>query len=266
MVLRLLEISLFFTAVFTAIGFLVGSIWGLWFSFLLGIVFLLVSLLMNAMSYVYASRMILKKYNAKPSDDNELNDIADMMALNAKIPKPKVYMIPVDVPNSFATGTSKTKAMVCVTEGVLSMNRGEKENIIAHEIRHIANNDILVQNFAVTTAGILHKTRILTPLAIAIVRISLSERREYAADYYASRYSGKPKDLASALNKISETARQNPMKGSPAFEGIWIINPFKREGLGLTFSTHPPTARRVKRVEEMAHEGMPEAPEATEVE
>jgi heat shock protein HtpX len=263
---RVLALFGFFTIIFTVIGFVIGGlIWGFQGLVFLGGVFFLVSLVINSLSHWYSPKIILRKYNAKLSEDKELNDMVDRIAVNAKIPTPKVYTLPIDVPNSFATGTSKEKASICVTEGLLSMNKGEKESMISHEIYHIANKDILIQNVTAVIANILHFTVIFIPLAVFLTKLAISESREYKADYYGSRFSRKPGEMASALNKINEIARQNPMESSPAFECLWIVNPFKREGLEGMFSTHPPTARRVKRVEEMEHEGIPEPPELVEV-
>ncbi len=268
MALRAIGISLFFVAISTAIGaaigFLLSFLFGAWAVVFLGALAFLISLLMTVAAYLYAPGIILRRYHAKPSENKELNATVDGMAMNAKIPAPRIYISPVDVPNAFATGRGN-KASVCVTEGLLSLNKGEKESVVAHEIRHIANSDTLVQDVAVVLANVLRYTVVFIPLAVALLKIALSERREYNADYYGSRYSGKPADLASALKKMSETARQNPMSGSPAYESVWTIDPFKREGMTRLFSTHPPTARRAKRLEDMAHEGMPEPPEATEV-
>jgi heat shock protein HtpX len=262
---RLLALFGFFTVILTAIGALIGGLWGLRGSVFLGFAFFLVSLAVNSLSYWYSPKIILGKYKAKPSEDRDLNGMVERLAINAKIPKPGVYVLPIDVPNSFAAGKSKDDASVCVTEGLLSMNKGEIESVISHEIYHIVNNDILIQDVTAVIADILRSTIVLIPLAVFLVKLAISESREYRADYYGSRISGKPKDLASALSKMNEITRQNPMGSSPAFECLWAVNPFRREGLEGMFSTHPPAARRVKRVEEMEHEGIPEPPEATEV-
>lgn len=264
MLLKVIGIALFFTLVFTAIGFLIGGLFGAQAALISGTTFFLASLVINAVAYWYSPGIILRRYKAKPSDDKEFNDIVEKVALNAKTPKPKAYVMPIDVPNSFATGRGE-KAAVCATEGLLSMNRGEIEGVVGHGMLHIKDGDTLVQDFVSVLANMLHYTVVLTPLAVLILKISLNPTREYAADYYGSRFSKKPKDMAAALNKMSETARQNPMHSSPAFESIWIIDPFRRDGLPSWFSTDPPTARRVKRLDEMVHEGMPEPPEATEV-
>lgn len=262
---RVLALFGFFTVIFTVIGALIGVfIWGFRGFVLLGFVFFLISLAVNSLSYWYSPNIILRKYNAKPSKDKDLNEIVDRLAVNAKIPTPEVYVLPIDVPNSFATGKGK-KAAICVTEGLLRMNKGEIESVVSHEIYHIVNNDMLIQNVTAVIANILRSTILLMPLAVFLVKLAISEGREYRADYYGSRFSMKPKDMASALSKMNEIARQNPMGSSPAFECLWIVNPFRRDGLEGTFSTHPPAARRVKRVEEMEHEGIPEPPEPTEV-
>jgi len=262
---RVLALFGFFTVIFTVIGAIIGNlIWGFKGLLFLGALFFLISLVINFVSYLYSPKIILRGYKAKLSKDKGLNEMVERLAINAKITKPKVYVLPIDVPNSFATGGGRETA-VCVTEGLLNMTKGEIESVVSHEMWHIANNDILIQNVTAVVANILRSTIVFIPLAIFLVKLSISEEREYRADYYGSRFSGKPGDMASALNKINEIARHNPMESSNAFECLWTVNPFKREGIASAFSTHPPTARRVKRVEEMEHEGIPEPPEATEV-
>ena len=269
---RVLALFGFFVVVSTVVGALAG-IFINWL-FRLGMpglvlffatLFFLVSVVMSIAYHSRSYKSILRKYKAKPSENEELNDMVDKLAINAKIPTPKVYILPIDIPNSFATGRSQEKACICVTEGLLKLNKGEIESVIAHEIWHIANNDILIQDAAAVVANTFRWTFILSPLAVFVVKLALSGSREYRADYYGSRFSKKAGELASALRKINEIVLHNPMGGSPAFEPLWIINPYKRDGFPGMFSTHPPTARRVKRVEDMEHEGIPEPPEATEV-
>jgi len=265
MVLRAIGVSLFLIAVLTLVGAAAGFfILGLKGVFFIGSLFLLASLLLTALAWLYSPAIILRRQKAKPSENKDLNGMVDRMAVNARIPVPKVYIVPKDVPNSFAVGRNRNSAAVCVTEGLLTLNKGEIESVVAHEVWHIANGDIVVQQLVALAAAVLRLTVVLIPLAVFIIRLGLSERMEYRADYYAARLAKKPKDLASALSKMSEAARQNPMKGSPAFESIWSINPFKREGLRRWFYTHPPTARRKKRLDDMVHEGMPETYEGTE--
>ena len=261
---RVLALSGFFTAVFTGVGAVVGSIWGLEGAVKMGIAFFFFSLALDLFSYWYSPGFILKKYRAKPCNEKWLDEMVKKLARNAKVPKPKVYILPIDLPNSFATGRGKEYA-VCLTEGLLSMNRGEIEGVISHELWHIANRDIFIQSVTAVISNVLLSTVVFAPLALLLTKLAISEEREYRADYYGSRFSRKPMDLANALSKMNEIARHNPMEGSLAFECLWIVNPFRREGFAGMLSTHPPTARRVKRLEDMVHEGMPEPPEATEV-
>ena len=264
MLLKVFGIALFFTLILTSIGLVIGSLFGIQAALLLGAILFLIALLLDALAYWYAPNIILRKYKAKVSTNAEVNDIVERMAINAKIPVPKAYIIPMDVPNSFAIGMGE-KAAIGVTEGLLSLNKGEIEGVVAHGIWHLRDGNVAVQDFAGTLAHMLYYTVVLIPLAILILRFSLNPTREYFADYYGSRFSRKPRDLGTALGKMSETARQNPLRGSPAFEGIWVTDPFKRDGLPRWFSADPPTARRVKRLEDMMHEGIPEPPEVTEV-
>ena len=263
---RVLALLGFFTIILTALGMLIGYILlGTEGAIFLGQLFLILSLILNVVARFSSSRLILRRYNARMSKNKELNDMVDRMAVNAKIPTPKVYILPIDIPNSFSTGRNAKGASLCVTEGLLNLNKGEIESVVAHEIWHIANKDIMIQSVTAVIANFMRYTVVLFPFAVFITRIAISRKREYKADYFGTLFAKKPKDMASALNKINDVVRNNPMKGSPAFECIWIVNPFKRARLSGMFSTHPPTARRAMRVEEMDHEGMPEHPEATEV-
>lgn len=265
MLSKVFLIALFFIGIFSGIGFLIGNLIGYligeWVVPLITIAFFLISILMCLIAFFFAPKIILRKYKAKLSDNKNFNEIVERMAIEADIkPTPKAYISPIDVPNSFSTGINE-KAAICVTEGLLTFSKGEIEGIVAHGMWHIRDRNVIVQDFASVLAYMLYLTVIFIPLAILILKVSLSPLREYHADYYGSRFSKKPKDLANALNKISEVARRNPLKGSPAFESVWLVDPFKREGLPRWFSTDPPTTRRVKRLHDMVHEGMPEPPE-----
>jgi heat shock protein HtpX len=265
MELKAIGVSLFLFAVSTSIGCLVGyAILGMFGLVFGGVFMFILAVILVAFAWFYSASLILKKYKAKPSENAELNEIVSEMALNAKIPTPKVYVTPHEFPNSFSVGRGKRTYAVCFTEGMLSLNKGEIESIAAHEIWHIKNGDTHVQELVAVVAAVLRLTVIFIPVSVFIIKMVLSERIEYRADYYASRLAKKPVDLASAISKMSDAARQNPMRGSPAFESIWSVNPFKREGKRMWFYVHPPTARRRKRLEEMFHEGMPDTYEATE--
>lgn len=263
---RVMALFGLFMFIMTAIGVAIGGILGsLAMIFLFGSAFFIASLATSLVTHWRAPQMILGRYNAKESDNEKLNGIVERMAMNAKIPKPKVYILPIDVPNSFSTGVGREKAAICVTEGILSMNKGEIEGIVSHEAWHIYNNDIIIQSVTSMLAHILYSTVVLSPVAVLLKKMAISELREYRADYYGSRFSKKTKDLAAAIGKINEIARHNPLHSSPAFECIWMVSPFRREGVEGMFSTHPPSARRIKRLEEMEHEGIPEPPVVTEV-
>jgi len=264
MLIKVIAIALFFTLFCSAVAFMVGSLLSPETAIFTGLIFFVISLLVSAATYKLSAGIILRRYKAKPSEDEKLNNMVEGLALDANMPVPKIYILPFDMPNSFAAGHEKNAA-ICVTEGLLAMNKGEIEGVVSHGLWHIRNGDTMVQDFVSVMAHMLYCTIVLIPLAVLIVKISLNPVREYTADYYGSSFSKKPKDLASALRKMSEAARQKPLKGSPAFESIWVIDPFKREGINLWFSSDPPTARRAKRLDDMVHEGMPEPPVVTEV-
>jgi heat shock protein HtpX len=273
----------FLFAILLAIGFLLGGIGGMAIAFAFALV-------INFGSYWYSSGIIIRIYRAKPTDDKELNDMAERLATNAKIPKPRVYVVPNDIPNAFATGRNPKNAIVCLTEGLLKLEKDEIEGVMAHEIGHIRNHDILISAVAATIAGAISFLAqigyislffgdrrnnegaalgliliiIFAPLAALLIRLAISRAMEYRADYTGANLTHKPRKLASALVKINDLARHNPMRGTTATSHIWIVNPFKRDWFSSLFSTHPPIARRVKRLNEMEHEGFPERPKMIE--
>jgi len=266
------------TAILLAIGFVIGGFTGMTFA-------LVFAIFVNFLSYWYSDKIVIRMYGAKPTDNKRLNKMVERLALEAKIPKPKVYIIPNDIPNAFATGRSPRRAVVAVTEGLLDLDDDEIEGVLAHEIAHIRNNDILISAVAATIAGAISYLAqigywslflgggrrnegslfgliliiIFAPIAALLVKLAISRAEEYRADYIGATLTKKPGALASALRKISEIARQNPMRGgSAATSHMWIVNPFKSDWFTGLFSTHPPIARRIKRLEDMEHEGIPE--------
>jgi len=267
----------FLTAILLAIGFAIGGIFGM-------TVALVFAVLINLVSYWYSDSIVIKIYGAKPTDDRKLNDMVERLSVEAKIPKPRVYMVSTDVPNAFATGRNPKKAVVAVTEGIMNLDDDEIEAVLAHEIAHIRNNDTLISAVAATIAGAISYIAqigywsiflgsgrkgegsliglilivIFAPLAAVLVKLAISRVEEYKADFTGATLTKKPGSLASALKKISEIARENPMRGSAATSHMWIVNPFKPDWFTGLFSTHPPIARRVKRLEDMEHEGTPE--------
>ncbi|MCK5023455.1 MAG: M48 family metalloprotease, partial [Candidatus Aenigmarchaeota archaeon] len=154
--LRVLGFLGMFTIVFSAMGALIGFLFlGVFGAIIVSGVFFVITLIIDFMSILRSQKPILRRFHAKESDDEKLNKIVEEMALNARVPKPKVYILQMDIPNSFSLGKNKKKASVCITEGALSMNKNEIKNIIAHEMFHIANEDTYIQSVAVALTNML---------------------------------------------------------------------------------------------------------------
>jgi heat shock protein HtpX len=249
-----------------------------------GAVFALVMAgVMNFATYFWSDKMVLAMYGAKEvteAEAPELYGIVRGIATKAGIPMPKVAIIPQDAPNAFATGRDPQHAVVAATEGILRLvSRDELEGVLAHEIGHVLNRDILLGAITATLAGAISMLArfalwggmgrrdereggsnpiialaalILAPIAAFIVQMMISRQKEYRADETGARLSGRPLSLASALKKLEIGSKQIPMEGSPATAHLFIVNPFLG-GLASLFSTHPPTAKRVARLEEMAY-------------
>jgi len=231
---------------------------------------------MNFIMYWYSDKIVLGMYGAKPSDNKRLNSIVDKLAKSAGLPKPKVYVIPIDLPNAFATGRNPKHSAVAVTRGLLeNLNDDEIEGVISHELGHVKNRDILISTMAATIAGaisylaqiawwslfigerreggsiVMLPLLFMAPVAAMIVQLAISRGREFGADYTGAMISKKPFALASALEKISDIAKRNPIRGNSATAHMFIVNPFKADFFAKLFSTHPPTAERVRRLREM---------------
>jgi heat shock protein HtpX len=210
------------------------------------------------------------------------------LAAKTGIPMPKVYIIPQEAPNAFATGRNPHHAAVAATEGILRLlNRDELEGVLGHELGHVRNRDTLTSTVAATIAGALSMLSrmamwgmmmgggrssrdddrgsnplvgligiIIAPIAAMLIQMAISRSREFAADESGARLTQNPLALASALKKIETYSRRIPLQGgSPATAHLFIINPFRGEGLVRLFSTHPPTEERIRRLEEMAQSG-----------
>jgi heat shock protein HtpX len=268
-------------ALFIFVGRLVGGQQGMVFAFFLACV-------MNVVSYWFSDKIVLKMYSARkvtPSDAPELHGIVRRLSETAKIPMPQVYIIDSPVPNAFATGRNPQHAAVAVTTGILDrLDSDELEGVLGHELSHVFHRDILISTIAATVAGAIMMlasmarwgmmfggyggrdrdnrgggleliiVAILAPLAASIIQMAVSRSREYEADRGGANLTGKPLALATALQKIaSDNARARvPLTTNPATAHLFIENPFRGEGLLSWFSTHPPTAERVKRLEAMA--------------
>ena len=244
------------------------------------------AVIMNFGSYWFSDKIVLKMYRALPvteAEAPELYRIVRELALKAQLPMPRVCIIPQDTPNAFATGRDEAHAVVAVTEGLLRiLSRDELEGVLAHELTHIKNRDILVGSIAATLAGAivmianmaqwaaifggvsrddeegggggmigLILTAILAPIAATIIQMAISRSREYMADDGGARISGKPYGLAGALEKLSRASQAIPMNAQPATAHMFIVNPLTGRSLMNLFSTHPPIEERIARLRSM---------------
>jgi heat shock protein HtpX len=215
-------------------------------------------------------------YDAQPVTKSQapiLYDAVETLSAKAKIPVPKVYIIPENSPNAFATGRNEDHAAVAVTSGILKiLNKDELEGVIAHELSHIKHKDILISTMAATIASAvvllsrwtmffggsddssMIKTiavAIIAPVAATLIQMAISRSREYEADAGAARVSGKPEALASALAKLSISAKRRPMDANPSTAHMFIVNPLSGGTIMNLFSTHPPPEKRIERLMKM---------------
>ncbi|HYJ79876.1 MAG TPA: zinc metalloprotease HtpX [Longimicrobiaceae bacterium] len=236
---------------------------------------------MNFFMYYASAKMVLKMYGAQvvgPEQAPELYAMVDRLRQRAGLPMPTVAIAPHAQPNAFATGRSPEHSVVCVTEGIMQVvSRDELEGVIAHELAHIKNRDMLLQTVTATLAGAITNLAyfgiffgghddddgnplfailmmVVAPLAAMIIQLAVSRQREFKADAVGAQISGRPLSLASALGKLDVAARQIPMHVSPAVAPLAQVNPLAAQGGGLTklFSTHPPTEERIARLEMLA--------------
>jgi len=243
------------------------------------------AMIMNFGSYWFSDKIVLKMYRAQPvteAEAPELYRVVRDLSMKASLPMPRVCIIPQDTPNAFATGRNEEHAVVAVTEGILRiLSRDELEGVLAHELTHIKNRDILVGSIAATLAGAivmianmaqwaaifggvsrddddsgggmigLILTAILAPIAATIIQMAISRSREYMADEGGARISGKPYGLAGALEKLSRASQALPMNAKPATAHMFIVNPLTGRSLMNLFSTHPPIEERIARLRSM---------------
>jgi heat shock protein HtpX len=239
---------------------------------------------MNFISYWFSDRIVLAMYRGRevsPAEAPRFHAIVDRLIARADLPKPKLYLIPGDSPNAFATGRNPHHAAVAATEGVLSlMSDEELEGVIAHELGHVKNRDILISTVAATIAGAitflatmarwgalfggyggnsnddrgrgnivsLLLTAILAPIAAMVVQMAISRSREFAADATGAQIAGQPYGLAKALEKLDAYSKRLPMQATQATAHMFIVAPFTGSALMNLFSTHPPIAERVRRL------------------
>src|SRR5260370_6197928 len=241
--------------------------------------------IMNFVSYWFSDKLVLAMYGAQPVDETQaprLHAIVRRLATRAQIPMPRIYIIPSDTPNAFATGRNPQHAAVAVTEGITRiLDEDELEGVLAHELSHVRNRDVLISTIAATLAGAItylaHMMQwaaffgggrssddeeggspwamlllaILAPFAAMLVQLAVSRAREYQADASGARLAGRPSGLAKALEKLETAARAEPMPANPATAHLFIVNPLSGQTLMRLFSTHPPTEERLRRLPAM---------------
>ncbi|MEI8241837.1 MAG: zinc metalloprotease HtpX [bacterium] len=241
---------------------------------------LLVAGVMNFATYWFSDRIVLAIYRAKKvseTDAPRLYRIVRQLAANNQMPFPAIYVIPDEAPNAFATGRNPQHAAVAATEGIMRiLNDEELEGVMAHELMHVANRDTLISTIAASIAGALtylaqwgmffggggrgRDSRgnplvalllaIIAPLAAMMIQMAISRSREYVADAGGGKLCGRPLALASALRKLHRAADLTPMSvGTSATASLFIVNPFGGGGVTKLFSTHPPVAERIRRLE-----------------
>lgn len=267
------------TGLLMFIGGLFGGKGGVMIAFLFAMV-------MNFGAYWFSDKLILKMYKAQEVTERQAPEVHALvrdLAMRASMPMPKVYIIPKDTPNAFATGRNEEHAVVAVTEGILRiLSRDELEGVLAHELTHIKNKDMLIGSIAATLAGAivmlanmaqwaaifgggrsddeegggsnmvgLILMAVLAPLAATLIQMAISRSREYLADEGGARISGKPYGLASALEKLSRASQVMPMEAKPATAHLFIVNPLTGQAFMNLFSTHPPVAERIARLKRL---------------
>jgi heat shock protein HtpX len=232
----------------------------------------------NFVAYFFSDKIALATYHAQPVTREQLPrvySVVERMTQKIGLPMPKIYVIPTDSPNAFATGRNPAHASVAVTEGILNLlNDEELEGVLAHELGHVNNRDILISSIAATIAGaITYLARfgfffggmgdrnerrgggfgsilmlILAPFAAMLIQLAVSRSREYQADATGAHFTGNPYALASALAKLDAYSRRVPMVGTPSTAHLFIVQPLLGMNFGSLFSTHPPIAKRIERL------------------
>ena len=260
----------------TGIIIFLGSLWGEQ-GLTIALIF---CVLMNFGSYFFSDKIALRMYRAKPVSQAEaprLYAILEYLCARGGLPMPKVYLIPTDSANAFATGRNPQHASVAVTEGAMRLlDENELQGVLAHELSHVKNRDILISSVAATIAGVImwvsHMARfamifggsrdrdgggraisglvtiIVAPIAAMLIQLWISRTREYEADHSGAEMAGSPYGLASALQKLENCSKSIPMEASPSTAHMFIMHPFSGGGLMSLFSTHPPTQKRIARL------------------
>jgi len=266
------------TAMLIVLGGAIGGRQGMVVAFVLALV-------MNLASYWWSDKIVLAMYRAQRLDEvqaPQLHAMVRRLATKARIPMPPIYLIPSESPNAFATGRNPEHAAVAVTEGIMRvLDDDELEGVLAHEISHVVNRDVLISTIAATLAGAItylaHMAQwaamfggrsnddderggnpiamialaILAPIAAMLVQLAVSRAREYQADATGARLAGRASGLAGALGKLERAAQAVPMDANPATAHLFIVNPLSGASLMRLFSTHPPLEERIARLRAM---------------
>ncbi|MEX1128095.1 MAG: zinc metalloprotease HtpX [Vicinamibacterales bacterium] len=255
------------SGILLVIGELTGGAQGLMLAFIFAVV-------MNIGSYWFSDKIVLRMYRAQQvGEDHALYQMVARLAQRGGLPMPKVYIIPDSSPNAFATGRNPSHAAVAATQGIMQvLSPEELEGVMAHELAHVKNRDILISSVAATIAAaifmfarfamffgggrderggganpiVLIAMMILAPVAALFVQMAISRSREFAADATGATIAGNPYGLANALRKIEAAVKRVPLDANPATAHMFIIKPFAGAGLSKLFSSHPPTEARVR--------------------
>src|SRR3989442_532868 len=266
------------TAMLVLLGGAIGGQQGMMIAFFL-------ALAMNFVSYWFSDKIVLAAYGAQPIDEAaapRLYAVVHRLATRADIPMPRVYLIRSETPNAFATGRNPQHAVVAVTEGIMRiLDEEELEGVLAHELSHVKNRDVLIATVAATLAGAItylaHMAQwaamfggrssddeerggnplglilmaVLAPLAAMLVQLAVSRAREFQADATGAQVAGRPRGLAQALEKLERANEVAPMAANPSTAHLFIVNPLGRNVLMRLFSTHPPIEERIARLRAM---------------
>lgn len=266
------------TLVLVIAGHMLGGPYGARMAFIFALV-------MNFGAYWFSDKLVLAMYRARPiseSEAPEVYNIARELTQRAALPMPKIYSIPQQAPNAFATGRSPRHATVAVTDGIIGLlNREELKGVLAHELAHVNNRDILTMTIAATLAGAITMLAdwarwaamfggrdrggrggqlnviaflvmaVLAPIAAMLIQLAISRSREYEADRTGAQFARSPFGLASALEKLGGAARFNAMNTSPSTAHLFIVNPLRGDIIATLFSTHPPVEERIRRLKAM---------------
>jgi heat shock protein HtpX len=259
------------TGILVAAGYLIGGPQ-------IAVLFLLFAALFNMGAWFFSDRIAIRASRAQPVSEQEAPRLYQMvrdLTTRAGLPMPKLYVIPQDQPNAFATGRNPDHSAVAVTQGILKqLSEDELRGVLAHELGHVRNRDILLQSVVATIAGAITwlgymllwfggdsdsplgligvlALWLLAPIAAAIMQMAISRQREYSADATGAEICGNPESLASALLRLEEGAKAIPMQVNQASEPLYIVKPFSGGGIASLFSTHPPIEERVRRLRQM---------------